>query len=493
MALPAPAAASACRPVAGGRGAVAAAAPEAVTAGLGALADGGSAVDAAIAAQAALCVVAPHSCGVGGDVLLLMRTPDGTVAALNGTGAAPRTALPAYPPDGGASVTVPGIVQGWAEAHARWGRLPLRRDLAAAVALARDGVAVSAPLARAVDAQRRRLLQGGAAPWPLLAAAPGDRWVQPDLAGLLAAVAEEGPDAFYTGDVAAAVERAVRRDGGVLDAADLAARSVESPAPIAVAWAGGTLHVQPPMSQGVLLAAAAAEVDRRWSAGQAPSDHVLVELTEAAFAVRDRCGEGAGLLSEPLAVDEQRAARRGGPRAYLHTAGVAVADADGMVVSSLVSVFDDFGAGTFVPEGGFVLGNRAAGFTAAPNDGAPGKRPVHTLAPALLAGPDGTVTALATPGADGQVQTLLQVLVALRRGAALHEALHAPRWRSEGGRLLVEPGHPARDDLAARGHDVIDLPAGDDRFGAVVAAGTGLDSRPWAAGDWRRTVTAGAR
>jgi hypothetical protein len=130
-------------------------------------------------------------------------------------------------------------------------------------------------------------------------------------------------------------------------------------------------------------------------------DHAGIELTEAAFAFRDRVHEGTSLLAQPLRIDLSRASRRGGPRAYLHTAGVAAADRFGTVVSSLLSVFDDFGSGVFVPEGGFVLNNRAGGFTAAPNDARPGKRPVHTLAPMLIETERGAL-ALATPGADGQ-------------------------------------------------------------------------------------------
>jgi gamma-glutamyltranspeptidase / glutathione hydrolase len=221
-------------------------------------------------------------------------------------------------------------------------------------------------------------------------------------------------------------------------------------------------------------------------------DHAGIELTEAVFAHRHRCAQdGERLLEEPLEVDLENASRRGGPRAYLHTTGVAVADADGTVVSSLLSLFDSFGSGTFAPEVGVVLNNRAAGFTVAPNDPAPGRRPVHTLAPALLVG-GGEATALATPGADGQVQTLLQVLLRRRYlGAALPEAVTARRWRSVEGGLLVESGHPSAVALARRGHAIETLPAGDGLFGAVVSA-SHRDGTPSAVGDWRRSVSAGA-
>jgi gamma-glutamyltranspeptidase/glutathione hydrolase len=224
---------------------------------------------------------------------------------------------------------------------------------------------------------------------------------------------------------------------------------------------------------------------------QTSLDHLGVELTEAVFGYRDRCAEdGARLLDAHLEVDRDKASRRGGPRAYLHTTGVAVADAEGMVVSSLLSVFDDFGSGTFVPECGLVLNNRAAGFTGPPNAPGPGRRPVHTLAPAILE-VGGTVTALATPGADGQVQTLLQVLLRLRGGGQdLAAAVAAPRWRSEGGNLMVAHEHPALSSLRERGHLVVGIDGGDARFGAVVSATSG-PAGPSAVGDWRRQVATG--
>lgn len=247
---------------------------------------------------------------------------------------------------------------------------------------------------------------------------------------------------------------------------------------------------QPPASQGVLLAVALAAEERLGLLTPAQRSHAGVELTEGSFAFRDRCGEGKALLYEPFPVDLERASGRGGPRAYLHTAGVAVSDASGMTLSSLVSVFDSFGSAVFVPEGGFTLNNRAAGFTAPPNDWAGGKKPVHTLAPVLVETSDGCV-GLATSGADGQVQTLLQVLTRLFvESADLATAIAAPRWRSEDGRLLVERGHAQFDQLAARGHRVVATENGDLRFGAVVCAGMAAGSL-FCCADWRRETWSG--
>jgi gamma-glutamyltranspeptidase/glutathione hydrolase len=476
------------RPVlAGSRGAIAAAHPLATAAGQEILCDGGSAVDAVVAAQAVLSVVSPDACGLGGDGFFLVRTSDGTTTAINGAGASPRGfAGPAS--DGGASVTTPGIVDAWDQMTERWGRLPLHRILAPAVRLARGGMLVTPGLARAVEAQRNRLVRGGAADWSLVAAEPGGRVVQLELANLLDRIAKERAAAFYFGAMADAVADAVARNGGTLDRADLAAHHTVFAHPVEIAWRGMRVMVQPPQSQGILLAMALKAMDERPAGSDA--DHAGVELTEAAFRCRDRVAEGASLLDEPLGFDPERAGRRGGPRAYLHTAGVAAADRHGMTVSSLASVFDDFGSGVFVPQGGFVLNNRCGGFTAGLNEPAPAKRPVHTLAPVLLETPAGPI-GLSTPGADGQVQTLLQVLTAVfERGDDLATAIARPRWRSEDGTLLMESDHPLQEGLRGRGHRVEPMPPGHMKFGSVVAAGV-IDGAPVAVSDWRREAWSG--
>lgn len=467
----------------GRRGAVATAHPAASAAAAQVLTGGGSAVDATIAAQATISVVLPQAAGLGGDVLALVHQA-GTVEAVNGTGRSPRQLAGTPEPTGGSSVTVPGLVDGWLTLHARWGRLPLSTVLAPAVTLAEEGFTVDDNLAASVDAQRARLRAGGASTWDLLTEpATGARphWRQPQLARLLADIGENGRAAFYTGSAARAIIDAIHSHSGTMQLADLAEHQTHCPAPISVPWDASTVFVQPPASQGVLLAMALQKATALIDEGQAVDTHALIEITTAAFAHRSDCAAGAALLSMPLHIDLRHASRRRGPRAYLHTAGIAVADSDGQVVSSLISVFDDFGSGVYVPELGIVLNNRAAGFTDGANSAAPGKRPVHTLAPAMVTGPDG-VTALATPGADGQVQTLLQVLMA--RGDSLEDAVSALRWRSQDGELLLEEGHPATDELAARGHHVVTLPPGADLFGAVVAAGTAPG--PFAIADWRR-------
>jgi gamma-glutamyltranspeptidase/glutathione hydrolase len=477
------------RPLLRGRlGAVSAAHPLAVAAGQELLIAGGSAVDAAIAAQAVLCVVMPDACGLGGDMLALVHVPGSGVMAINGTGCAPRK-LREVADDGPHSITVPGIVDAWCTASREYGRVALARALEPAVRLARAGTPVSSVLAASVARHAARLARGGAAGWVLSGAAAGRLIEQPELGALLERVGAAGRAAFYEGAAAAHIESAIANLGGVLDALDLAAHRSVVAAPVATPWNGGELSTQPPLSQGILLNMAVQALERLTARGVTADDHVAIELTNAAFAHRDEVACGAGLLARELIVDLARASNRAGPRAYLHTAGVACADAAGMVVASLVSVFDDFGSCVYVPALGITLNNRAGGFTAGANAAAPGKRPVHTLAPAMLRTPQGML-ALATPGADGQVQTLLQVLMALKGGSDLATALRNPRWRSENRGLLIEQSHAGADVLSALGHRITRCPDGDARFGAVVSAGF-LNGEPVATADWRRETAAG--
>jgi gamma-glutamyltranspeptidase/glutathione hydrolase len=480
----------ASRPVLRGRfGAVAAAHPLAVAAGQELLNVGGSAADAAIAAQAALCVIMPDACGLGGDMLALVHSPGFDVQAINGTGCAP-LALTRIGDDGPDSITVPGIVDAWCTLSRQYGRLPLARALEPAVRLARTGMRISSALSSTLSTHRARLLRGGAGSWVLFDAPSGALIGQPELAALLERVATDGRGAFYQGDVARQIAEAVGTLGGALSEEDLAAHATVLAAPIATTWHDSTLYTQPPMTQGILLSMSAQALSRLGSLAPPVDDHAAVELINAAFAYRDDVGEGSALLAHELSVDLTHASNRGGPRAYLHTAGVACVDAQGMVVSSLVSVFDDFGSAVFVPSLGIVLNNRGGGFTAGANAPGPGKRPVHTLAPCMLSTPQGML-ALATPGADGQVQTLLQVLKGIQlEGLDLAAAIARPRWRSENGALLIESSHASLEPLRALGHRIVRCADGDVRFGAVVSAGY-LDGEPISTADWRRETTAG--
>jgi gamma-glutamyltranspeptidase/glutathione hydrolase len=382
------------------------------------------------------------------------------------------------------------MVDAWCTLSALHGRLPLEQALRPAQRLARAGIRVSQALADALRVHRGRLVRGGAGAWALFDAHAGAVVRLPQLASALERIGTEGRSAYYHDDGARVIARAVRALGGTLAEADLAIHETVLAQPIATQWATMGLATQPPMAQGILLNMAVQALGGLKDLPPALYDHACIELTNAAFAYRSQITEGRALLSHDLPLDLTRASLRGGPRAYLHTAGVATVDGNGMVVSSLVSVFDDFGSCVLVPEMGFTLNNRAGGFTEGANAAAPGRRPVHTLAPAMVTTPQG-VLGLATPGADGQVQTLQQVLVAIQlEKLDLARAIARPRWRSENGSLLIEKGHPGIEPLRALGHRIAERENGDLRFGAVVSAGW-IDGEPVAAADWRRDTAVG--
>lgn len=452
------------------------------------LRDGGNAADALIAAQAVLTVIAPEACGLGGDAFVLLRSRTG-VQAINGAGPIPAKAE-LVESDGARSITVPGLVDTWGKLENK-GQLGLAACLQPAIALAREGSRVTSGTIAARDAQYNRLQSGGCGEWSLMTAAEGTRLVQTALAETLDRIATHGRDGFYDGPIADAIVRTVQTGGGWMTQADLAEPAAEELSSLAFRFGGHTIHVQPPLSQGVLLAMVLGNFEAAGYASLSDRfDHIGVELNKAAFELRDEIAQGSALLDRRLEIDLSSASKAKGPRAYLHTAGVAAADRAGNVASSLVSVFDDFGSGVFVPEGGFVLNNRGGGFTKGSNAFTPGKRPVHTLAPVIVeTGQD--CVAMSTPGADGQVQTLTQVLIEwLVGGKDLAEAVAAPRWRGEDGKLLLEKGHHARGELEKAGHDIVNLTAGDMRFGALAVAGSS-HATPFALADWRRLSWAG--
>jgi gamma-glutamyltranspeptidase/glutathione hydrolase len=459
------------------------------------LAEGGNAVDAAVASAFVLMVVLPEACGLGGDALFLVRDSATHCTAYNGSGESPRAFGGALAKDGAATATVPGAVAALLDAADRHGSMGLDRLLAPAIACAEDGFPVGEHLLTVIGRQRSRLDRGApGSPYVDPQLGVGSRIRQPALAQVLADIAAFGREAFYDGPVAAAIERAALADGGALSRADLAAHSTVVAEPLTAQRLGAKVIAQPPMSQAVLALMALGVLSDSASTDRGDRTHVAVEAIEAAFAYRADVlsRPGSWLLDQRLIVDPARAGRRGGPTRQSHTTTVTASDANGMVVSMVISLFDEFGCATLVPEGGFFLNDRMLGFSIDPGSplrAFPGARPVHTLAPLIVE--DGTrVIALATPGADGQVQTLTQVIDAiLAEGASLTEAIDRPRWRSTDARLALEGGFDAivAEDLAQRGHDLVWGEAGGHAFGAVVAAGVDTHSGTvFAAADLRR-------
>ena len=489
--------------VRGALGTVACGHPLAASVGVETFRAGGGAVDAALGTAAALMVLMPEACGLGGDAFMLVRSPSGEITAINGSGAAGAAVAPPLVPEGAAMAAVPGAVAAVCDAHARFGRLPLEQVLLPAVGLAGGGFPIGGGLLRMIQ-EERELLERGAPGWVFLdpGLRRGSLVRQPELAGLLQRIGRHGARVFYEGHCARAIERAVGAAGGSLAAADLAEHATVVRAPLEGSYRGFDVVVQPPVSQAALVLMALDALERSGTSSAAERAHVLVEAIEAAFQRKHELnadGAAERLLCEPLDVDPARPAqRRGGPRGGLHTTSVAAAGADGQVVSMLVSVFDLFGCGVLVPECGFLLNDRLSGCSTepgSPNAVAPGRRPVHTLSPTLVS--DAVrAFALCTPGGDGQVQTLSQLIDAIATdGANLPRALDRPRWRSSEGQLRIESDYDSEvlASLERRGHDLVRMEPGAAAFGAAVAAG--IDSRtgtPFAASDPRGGAWAAA-
>lgn len=467
--------------------------PLAVEAGLAAMSRGGTAVDAAVAAAAVLSVVDPPSTGMGGDLFALVW-PAGAEAplALGSAGIAPSglsvealraAGHGAMPADGPWTITVPGAARGWAELLERYGRLGMDAALAPAIDAAERGFDVTPVVARSWagagpklardEASAALFLPGGAAP------EEGARFANPDLAGSLRAIADEGPGALYEGRLGARVASAVERAGGPLGAADLAAwRGPAWSEPISLDLGGATLYEHPPPGQGVVVLEALAIYRELDPSGPLDEEHAAIESLRLAFADAFRHVADPSVETVPVEsllrsrVRERAAAVRpdrpahlpGGPAPGGDTVYVAAVDPEGGACSLIQSLFHAFGSGVTVPGTGIVLHNRGAGFTLAdghPNRPEPGKRPYHTIIPAMLRAGDGFLGCLGVVGAFMQPQGQLQILRnVLDRGMDPQAAIDAPRFRiserSERSRVAVEVGFPAEvaEGLARMGHEV---------------------------------------
>ena len=229
--------------------------------------------------------------------------------------------------DGANSITVPGIVDAWCACRSSRSAAACRRARTRGESRAHRCARVPDPGGSACDtasapAARRRGRLGA------VRQVAGACRPQPALAGLLERIGPRAA-AFYEGAAARAIARCVQALGGALAEADLAAHETVIATPIQTTWGDWRLDTQPPMSQGVLLNMAVQSDERLGDLPAALNDHVAIELTNAAFAFRDDVARGEALLAEPLPIDLEKASHRGGPRAYLHTAGVAAVDADG--------------------------------------------------------------------------------------------------------------------------------------------------------------------
>jgi gamma-glutamyltranspeptidase/glutathione hydrolase len=476
----------------------------AAEAGVAILRSGGNAVDAAIAANAVLAVTTQHMCGLGGDLFALVSVPgEPAPLALNASGRAGsgadadrlRAAGHREAPMFGdiAAVPVPGCVDGWSSLSARLGRLPLADVLAPAVALARDGFPASPLLARAAPSVAN--LRG--AEDFRAATRPGAVVRRPGVARTLAAIGRDGRDAFYDGEFGAGLRALGARADGAdeYDEADLATVMADWVAPLAVdAW-GSRIWTVPPNSQGY-LSLAAAWIASRLPLPADPDDPLWPHLTVEAARVSsyDRVdvlhedADGAALLSddrlaERLALVRPDRAASLPPETYAGggTIYLCAVDADRMGVSLIQSNAVGFGARIVEPTTGIFLQNRGIGFSLRPGHPAelgPGRRPPHTLSPALVTDAAGRLEmVIGTMGGDAQPQIVLQLLARLLgAGETVGEAIAAPRWALSGRppagngfdtwdargpvQVHIEAAAPAgwEDGLAARGHEVVRHP-----------------------------------
>ena len=482
----------------GRRGAVVAGHQLAAQAGLRMLQGGGNAIDAAIAMAAALAVLKPDACGTGSDLFLLYYEADrDKFHALNASGPAPKLASPAafaegtISPWGLRAASVPGAVDGWHQALTRFGRLPPRDVLAPAIELARDGAPVSVLFASTLLRNQESLARfastadvyypNGRSP------KAGEILVQPDLARTLETIASHGPDAFYCGAFAKALDAYSRETDALLRAEDLAAYQSEWRQPLHARYRGNELIGQPPVSVG-LAVLEAMQILENYPVGDladcsADLIHLQVEAMKMAMAdVRGHIGDPA-FVSERAVGDlletshakersQQIEMRRAGDyivsellaQAGTDTSYTAAVDGDGNVVSLLQSVFHVFGCGEVIPGTGVLMNNRMTAFSLdarSRNVLEPGKRTLHTLNPLLARSADGRVTALGTPGGPSQVYTNASLLVRLIDfSQELQAAIDAPRWFvTPSGDLQIETSVAAgvRAELASRGHRVVDF------------------------------------
>lgn len=443
--------------------AIAAPHPAAIEAARQVTAVGGGLIDAALAAAAALTVAYPHQCSIGGDLVALVRDgAHGTVRAVLSAGAAAAATDPAplraagdrMPAGGPHTVTVPGVVAGWAELARLGARLPLARSLAPAIALADAGVPVSEGLARAIH-HRLDVVRADPGLSALLLDKAGEplsvgaTLLQPALAATLEELSDDWRH-FYTGPTARRLVAGLRERGSLLDAADFAGHRAENTAPLSTTTGNGvTWWAAPPPSQGAsLLAVLGRGSDRLVAARQA-------ELSRDALLGDPRSG-GVDLDGLLLRAERDIAALPSGPRPAGDTVAVTAVDDEGNAVALIQSVFQSFGSGIADPATGVVLHNRGSAFSLDPaHPGAlrPGARPPHTLCPALVTAP-GRVVALGCQGGRAQAWILSQVAEELLDAPDPKALLARPRWVI-GSRdlnrphptLLLEPGTPDAERL----------------------------------------------
>lgn len=473
-------------------GAAATAHPLATLAALDILKAGGSAVDAAIAANAVLGYGEPIACGIGGDAFCLLWDPKAAkVVGLNGSGRSPKalslaevrrraTAKGTIPSHGAISVSVPGCVDAWWSLHQRYGKLPWKALFEPAIRHADEGAPIVQNTAFYLESSNRIFsnsktieeIDNFRKVWVADGRTPreGEVFRNPALARTYRQIAEGGGRAFYEGEIAEAIERYFKRIGGWMTRADLAAHRTEWVEPRSVDYRGVDVWGLPPNSQGFVtlqMLAIMSQFDIKGMGFQsAAAIHHAVEAKRLAFEDRARFYADPAfyrqpsdwLLSREYAAERARLIRpdRITPRVYPgeapsrgDTTYLTTADRDGMMVSLIQSNYRGMGSG-LMPDGlGFMFQNRGELFALAdghPNVYAPGKRPFQTIIPGFATQKGRPLLSFGVMGGDMQPQGQSQIISNLVDfGLGLQEAGDSPRWHHDGG------NEPTGEDLGAIG------------------------------------------
>jgi gamma-glutamyltranspeptidase/glutathione hydrolase len=459
--------------------------PLATQIGLEVLKQGGTAVDAAIAANAALGLMEPTGCGVGGDLFAIVYDAKAKkLHGLNASGRSPRglsydqfkaelaklnrTTIPST---GVLPVSVPGAVDGWYELHKKFGRLPMSRLLAPAITYARDGFPVSEVIAYTWQRNVALLRSQPGAFVPTFAPngrAPvkGEVFKNPDLARTLTLISEQGRDAYYRGEIADKIDRFFAANGGYLRRVDLESHTSTWVEPVSVNYRGYDVYELPPNGQGIAALQILNILEgydlHAMGFNSAATLHVMIEAKKLAFEDRAKFYADPefsriplqGLLSKTYAADRRKLinlehaaktydsgnpALQQGDTIYLTTA-----DSEGNMVSFIQSNYRGMGCGIVVPGLGFGFQNRGEMFVFEPghaNVYAPGKRPFHTIIPAFMMKDGEPVLSFGVMGGDIQPQGHVQIVVNIVDfGMNVQEAGDAARWGMWARPTTTRPG-----------------------------------------------------
>jgi len=460
------------------------------------LARGGSAVDAAIAANTVLAVVEPMKTGLGGDLFVIYwEAGTGKLVGLNASGPAPKALSPEFlakqgiktmPPYGIHSFTVPGAVEGWAKLHQRYGKLPWKDLFQSAIAYAEQGFPVTEAIQESWAASGSQLkdhpesmrvfMPNGKAP------KVGDLFKNPDIGHALRLIAEQGPSAYYKGEIAASILKTSHKLGGTMTAEDLASYSSEWVTPISIDYRGWKIYELPPNSQGLaaLEMLNIMEVTPATPLGAfSPLEmHKRIEAMKLAYADVRRYNADPHtydvpvdrLLSKDYAkkraalIDPKKANCEvpNGDPVGSNTTYLTAVDKEGNIASWIESVYSEFGSGLTAEGMGFIMQNRGALFTLDPhhpNVLAGGKRPFHTIIPAFMERGDQHIGFGIMGGANQPLAHAQFASNIVDYGMNIQESLEAPRFtkRNAGGcDLSIEVRVPAStlQQLSERGHEI---------------------------------------